>query len=57
MKIYFGPGFSMSCAGQEIKADEAGFAEVDWPTPEIMAWAKPEPVPTAPITTEEEHDA
>jgi hypothetical protein len=43
MRIYFGPGFSMTCAGQEIATDKDGFAEVVTPTPEIMAWAKPEP--------------
>jgi hypothetical protein len=43
MRIYFGPGFRMTCAGQDIATDADGFAEVASPTPEIMAWALPEP--------------
>lgn len=50
MRIYFGPGFSMTCAGQDIATDAKGFAEVASPTPEIMVWAKGKPKKTT--TTE-----
>lgn len=50
MRIYFGPGFSMTCAGQDIATGADGFADVANPTPEIMAWAKDEPTTTT--TTE-----
>lgn len=42
--LYFGPGFSMTCAGQFIQTTADGFAEVTSPTAEILIHVKPAPI-------------
>lgn len=48
-RLYFGPGFSMTCAGQFIQTGADGFAEVLNPTAEMLIHTK-----TAPTTPTEE---
>ena len=43
-RLYFGPGFSMTCAGQFIQTDADGFAEVASPTAEMLIHVKPAPI-------------
>lgn len=56
-KLYFGPGFSMTCAGQTIAADADGFVDREQirMTPEIAAQIKTAPAETtkAKATTKE----
>lgn len=43
-RLYFGPGFSMTCAGQFIQTAADGFAEVASPTAEILIHVQPAPI-------------
>ena len=50
-KAFFGKGFSMTVAGQEVVADADGYVDLSTvrATPELLIWQREDPKATKPI--------
>ena len=50
IKAFFGQGFSMTVAGQEVVADADGYVDLSAvrATPELLVWQKEDPKATTP---------